>query len=438
MQRFSFLLIFSLILTLSCKEETDPPLDPVTASLVSTLNEELEPLSQDPLAWTNDQLAFLDAYGSNTVVGLGEATHGTSEFFKAKQRMLRYLVENHGFKVFAIEADFGESLFINEAVLSGNRDKIVELMKGKMHFWTWQTTEVRDLIFWMCDYNVGKPEAQKVQYWGVDCQFNTFHPDMVKEQLAAANMPFRSFFETTLSEIKAATAIRFAGVYIETFDAYRQKLDALTDSLTKHHDEFTAAQSESKFQLTLRLVRLTKQVSEVAFYSQIGGQNYRDEYMAENTIWLNEHLSDSKIVLWAHNFHVSNDVFNDTMGYNLEEEFGEDYASIGFLFSKGTFRAVKQVDQQFHGLVVNTLEADPKEGSINEVMSHAEVPVFVVNLSHVAGHQEWNSAFGRGIEYFQMGAVYNNRPGDYYSPFKLLYFDDVIYFNNTSTAAGLP
>ena len=119
-------------------------------------------------------------------------------------------MENHGFKIFAIEADFGESIFINQAVLNSDKSQIENLMKEKMHFWTWRTNEVRDLLYWMCDYNVGKAEAEKVQYWGVDCQFNTYHPDMVKDDLEDANVSFIAFAEGVLNEASAAASSRFS------------------------------------------------------------------------------------------------------------------------------------------------------------------------------------------------------------------------------------
>ena len=61
----------------------------------------------------------------------------------------------------------------------------------------------------MCDYNVGKAEAEKVQYWGVDCQFNTYHPDMVKTDLEAANVSFIAFAEGILNESTSASSIAF-------------------------------------------------------------------------------------------------------------------------------------------------------------------------------------------------------------------------------------
>ena len=70
----------------ACKDDGDP-VDPVTASLVKTLDEELVPLTPDPVLWTDDELQFLDAVSDHSIVGLGEATHGSAEFFEAKHEM---------------------------------------------------------------------------------------------------------------------------------------------------------------------------------------------------------------------------------------------------------------------------------------------------------------------------------------------------------------
>ena len=103
-----------------------------------------------------------------------------------------------------------------------------------MHFWTWRTNEVRDLLYWMCDYNLGKAEAEKVQYWGVDCQFNTYHPDMVMDNLETANVPFISFAEGILNEASSAAENRFSSYTQDVFDTYMEKIDALKDSVTKY------------------------------------------------------------------------------------------------------------------------------------------------------------------------------------------------------------
>ena len=420
---------------LACKDDEEP-VDPVTASLVETLNEHLLPLSAEPTRWTNEELRFLDAVSDHSIVGLGEATHGSAEFFKAKHRILKYLVENHGFKIFAIEADFGESILINEAVLDSNKNQIESLMKEKMHFWTWRTNEVRDLLYWMCDYNVGKAEEEKVQYWGVDCQFNTYHPDMVKKDLQDASVSFISFANEILSEASAASSNRFSTYSKETFDKYVEKVNALKDSLTKYEVDIVAVGSLIQYQLTLQLVEEIKEVSEVMYYNgkTNSTRNYRDEYMAKNTAWLHNYFDGAKIVLWAHNFHVSDYLSAGSMGHHLKVDFPDDYTALGFLFSKGFFTAVTQSGDQFQGLNRQSLNDDPTLGSLNDMMYRAKANVFTVKISDLQSSDAWSQAFLGGIKYFQMGAVYNNRPADYYSPFNARYFDRLIYFEETTAS----
>ena len=430
--RYILALITSLaICVFSCKEDEEK-VDPVTASLVETLNQELDPLSPDPIQWTDSELQFLDEVSDHSIVALGEATHGTAEFFKAKHRIFKYLVENHNYKIFAIEADFGESILINQAVLNSDKSEIENLMKQKMHFWTWRTNEVRDLLYWMCDYNIGKAETEKVQYWGVDCQFNTYHPGMVKDDLQNANVPFLSFAETILNEASSQSTGRFSSYTPTIFEIYIDKVKALKDSVTKYEADLIDAG------MTLQLVELIEQVSEVMYYAEKSVmKNYRDEYMAKNTAWLHTYFNDAKIVLWAHNFHVSDYSAAGSMGYHLKTDFPDEYTTLGFLFSTGFFTAVTQSGTQFSGLNQQALEKEPKLGSLNDVMFRAKADVFTVTLSDLQDHNEWIQAFFGSIEFFQMGSVYNNNPSDYYSPFNAAFFDRLIYFERTTASVAL-
>ena len=107
--------------------------------------------------------------GQARVVALGEATHGTREFFQLKHRMLEFLVEEMGFRVFAIEANWPECLAINDYVLHGEGDP-EEALAG-IYFWTWNTEEVLELIEWMRRYNADPAHEQKLKFYGVDMQY---------------------------------------------------------------------------------------------------------------------------------------------------------------------------------------------------------------------------------------------------------------------------
>src|SRR5262252_1718330 len=107
--------------------------------------------------------------GDARIVSLGEATHGTREFFRLKHRLLEYLVAELEFTIFAIEANYSECLRINDYVLYGTGDP-AEALAGT-RFWTWDTEEVLLLIAWMRSWNLN--HARRVKVDGFDMQVST-------------------------------------------------------------------------------------------------------------------------------------------------------------------------------------------------------------------------------------------------------------------------
>ncbi len=113
-----------------------------------------------------DMQALKKMVGDARVVSLGEATHGTREFFQLKHRMLEFLAIEMGFTIFSMEANMPEAYRLNEYVLTGKGDPAA-LLKG-MHFWTWDTQEVLAMIEWMRAFNAsGKG---RVEFTGFDMQ----------------------------------------------------------------------------------------------------------------------------------------------------------------------------------------------------------------------------------------------------------------------------
>jgi erythromycin esterase-like protein len=103
------------------------------------------------------------------IVELGEATHGTREFFQLKHRMVEYLASQKGFTIFSIEANMPEAYRLNDFVLKGDGDP-KELLKG-MYFWTWNTEEVLEMILWMREFN--KSGKGRIEFTGFDMQTPT-------------------------------------------------------------------------------------------------------------------------------------------------------------------------------------------------------------------------------------------------------------------------
>ncbi len=102
------------------------------------------------------------------LVGLGESTHGTREFFTLKHRLLEFLVAEMGVTTLLIEASYPASLAVNDYVVRGRGDPNEAL--SSLGFWMYDTEEMTSLIEWLREYNRRVPEAQKVSFLGFDFQ----------------------------------------------------------------------------------------------------------------------------------------------------------------------------------------------------------------------------------------------------------------------------
>ena len=115
-------------------QEPIPP-DTVPSEIVSWLQNNAEPFATAQAGTGLADLMFLkDMVGAARVVALGEATHGTREFFLMKHRVLEFLVKEMDFNVFAIEATWPESNRVNEYVHTGEGDP--EVLLSGLYFWT--------------------------------------------------------------------------------------------------------------------------------------------------------------------------------------------------------------------------------------------------------------------------------------------------------------
>jgi erythromycin esterase len=114
------------------------------------------------------------------VVALGEATHGTREFFQLKHRMLEFLATELGFTVFALETDVTEAQAVNAYVLTGQGDA-AQVLAG-LGFWN--NEEVLELIRWMRRYNEDPRHTRKLKFHGVDMQKPVLAAESVGEYLS--------------------------------------------------------------------------------------------------------------------------------------------------------------------------------------------------------------------------------------------------------------
>ncbi|MFJ8078618.1 erythromycin esterase family protein [Streptomyces sp. NPDC096176] len=294
--------------------------------------------------------------GSATIVGVGEATHGSHEFFATKHRLFRYLVEHKGFTTYALEANWSAGLRLNDYVLHGKGDpRTIMREEFQESYLIWHTREYLDLIRWMRRHNLRHPHRQ-VQFMGNDLAYAgprlfdevtgyvaLHHPDLLPEfqRLYRASRPAGGVGETIKDRLNRPLVERRAMA-----EDVRRAL-ALLESRRPGPDR-------ERHAWVLQHARAIAQTGTEFSYdlfdpAQVGAaMRYRDQVMAENTVWW-QRQTGHRMLLSAHNGHVRLETNNPeqypkVQGTFLREMVGDDYVSVGFTFGQGSFNALDTTD----------------------------------------------------------------------------------------------
>jgi erythromycin esterase len=353
-----------------------------------------------------DMQALKAVIGKTRLVSLGEATHGTREFFQLKHRMLEFLVNEMGFNIFAIEATMPESFDINEYVLTGKGDPAKAL--AGIYFWTWDTEEALEMIQWMRRYNADPKHTRKVKFYGFDMQsaaraakvtmsyLRKVDPQRAesaaKELGLIANPYTESQFYTLASEKKVAAAETVKSV-LASFDERKQ--DYVNRSGA---DEWSLARVHAQI-LAQNLEMLSGPISS---WSAV-----RDRSMAENIRWILENEgSDAKLVAWAHNGHVA--AQTPMMGSHLRRMFGPEMVIFGFAFNRGGFQAMEMPFPSATGL--RSFNVDPApDGSLDATLASAGLSIAAIDLRRLPKEGEVAKWFSEPRATRIIGAGYGEK-----------------------------
>ena len=314
--------------------------------------------------------------GNATVVGLGEATHGTREFFQLKHRMLEFLVSELGFRVFAIEANLPEAFAVDDYVVNGKGDPAQAL--AGLYFWTWNTEEVLEMIKWMRAYNVDPAHQDKLRFYGVDMQFEGVALAQAKAWLATvAPAEAKGLAEVAgeMAALKGKGERESRPDDLKAWTEAQGKLEGIIGRL--------AAMKLSGDDVDRQLQNLRVLVQFAASHAQTdGGLAVRDASMAANLSWVQAREHGAKVVLWAHNGHISvlpgSRVGADPMGCHLRKALGQAYLPIGLAFGEGGFRAAAPGSSR-RGISSFKVEAQAK-GTLDAALAAAGPPVLALDF----------------------------------------------------------
>ena len=318
----------------------------------------------------DDLKAMKSLIGNARIVSLGECTHGSSEVFSMKHRMLEYLVKEKGFTIFSIEANMPEAYALNGYIIDGKGDPR-KLMAG-MYFWTWNTQEVLDMIQWMKKYN--ETATNKISFTGFDMQFADVSIKILRDYLTLHHPGFLSVLNEYDSLSKHKQMKKNEGN--DNFKKLKVDAQILIDSLNAYKPVIYNKDFNWAFQNT----RILWQYASNHFSNPS-----RDESMAENVKWILDENPLAKIVLWAHNGHIRKDKDGfeyKSMGEYLDKLYGKQMIAIGFATAEGTYTAVQRDGKKFIGLDSSNIILS-KENSYESIFTTADTPDFLLDLRDI-------------------------------------------------------
>jgi protein-L-isoaspartate(D-aspartate) O-methyltransferase len=330
------------------------PASPGEEALVRDLADAAESF---PSIETADLNPLLLRIGSARIVLLGEATHGTSEFYRMRERITRELIVKKGFRFVAIEADWPDAARVDHYVRHFQYPPSEWTAFARFPTWMWRNTEVRDFVSWLRKHNGTVERSERVAFHGLDL-YSLY--DSIRSVLNyldevdsdSAKVARERYGCLTPWQRDPATYGHAAltGSYptCET-DVTR----ALTDLLAKRrayaeHDGERFLDAEQN----ARLVANAERYYRIMYYGSRASWNLRDNHMFETLKnLLAFHGPDSKAVVWAHNSHVGNAAATEmaargehNIGQLCRKAFGDKAYLVGFGTHSGTVAAASDWD----------------------------------------------------------------------------------------------
>ena len=391
---------------------------------------------------------LMDRIGSARIVLLGEATHGTSEFYRMRERITRDLIVKKGFRFVAIEADWPDAARVDHYVRHFQYPPSEWTAFARFPTWMWRNTEVRDFVSWLRKHNGTVGRTKRVAFHGLDLYslYDSIRSvlnylDEVDPELA--RMARERYGCLTPWQRDPATYGHAAltGSY-PTCESHVVR--ALTDLLANRrnyaeHDGERFLDAEQN----ARLVANAERYYRIMYYGSRASWNLRDSHMFETLKnLLAFHGPDSKAVVWAHNSHVGNAGATEmaargehNLGQLCRKEFGEQAYLVGFGTHSGTVAAASDWDGPME---VKTLR--PALAGSYEQLCHATgLARFMLGLR---GRSDLCGPAGLGRERLEraIGVIYRPETelaSHYFRASLPQQFDEYIWFDNTRAVTPL-
>ncbi|MDI5920488.1 erythromycin esterase family protein [Halomonas sp. LR5S13] len=402
----------------------------------------------------SDHDALLERVGDRPFVLLGEASHGTAEFYRLRAAISRRLIEEKGFQAVLVEADWPDALRLDRYVRGGSEDSLDGAFEDFQRFphWMWCNQEVRDFIAWLRQHNARQPLAKKAGFHGMDLYSLHRSAEAVIDYLARVDPeqaevarrgyacldhrgdPFH-YGRNVAFGLSPSCERAAVGLQVRLMERAAAYLKA--DGRRAVDEQFFAEQNA-------RVVVNAEAYYRAMFGARVDTWNLRDEHMAETLAELHGHLrrqgGAGKVVVWAHNSHLG-DARATEMGWRqaqhnvgqlARQRFGaERVLLVGFTTHTGHVTAARDWD----GPAEHRWVRPSLEGSVERLFHRSGLDRFYLPLSPTRAEPLEESLLERAI-----GVIYRpetERGSHYFRACLAEQFDALYHLDETTAVEPL-
>ena len=390
-----------------------------------------------------------DRYAGRKLVLLGEATHGTSEFYEARSWITERLVALHDFTIVAVEADWPDAATYDAYVRKRNASPAAERPFSRFPRWMWRNREVYEFLHRLRATNENKPNKDaRAGFYGLDIYSLSASIDAVIAYLdlvdpAAARIARERYGCLAPWRAEPGRYGRMAlgpGFKRCEADIVAVLRDLLGKRLSylRHGDEgfFNAEQNA-------RIVAEAERYYRAMYYGSAAAWNLRDQHMFDTLQALLTHRgSDAKAVVWAHNSHIGDASFTEmghvrgelNLGQLCRHKFDAEAALIGFGTDRGTVAAASDWDGPMEVKAVRPAHERSFEWHCRE----SEVPAFFLDLG-VQQDNALRTELARPLLERAIGVIYrpeSELASHYFEAEPAQQFDAWVWFGETHAVAA--